>query len=83
MAANRIKDSQDLRYGDVLLGMPEERKISIYLGHGIVASFKEDAIRYTPLADDYTAAYRLIPAFGVCDYRPDGQKFLEDVTLLR
>jgi hypothetical protein len=83
VASARIQDASDLRYGDVLVGEPSQALLSIYIGHGVIASYGEEGIHYKPLGNDYTAAYRLIPAFGACDYRPDSENFLRDVTLLR
>lgn len=73
-AYKEITDFKELSYGDVLVEEGEHNRLALYLGRGVVGTWKEGVPRYERLSRRYPGAYRLVPAYVLMGYQPSQER---------
>lgn len=69
-AYSRVNDFEKVAYGDVLVEKGKQSRLALYLGRGIVATFKNGLPVFERVAESYKGVYRLVPAYALLGYQP-------------
>jgi len=69
-AYRKIEVFDDIAYGDVLVEKGSQTRLAVYLGRGIVATFKDGTPVFERLANSYKGVYRLVPGYALLGYQP-------------